>query len=120
AATDGGDGGPRFGSGGGYLVEFLPSFRHHRDRSCGARGCGGDRRRRGVGVRHSDAGKSPCWHVGAIAFALAFAAPAASADDMSKDSMSKDSSMKKDSMKKHSMKKDSMSKDHMSKDNMSK
>jgi hypothetical protein len=45
------------------LLNFFHPFERHRDRSCGARGCGGDRRRCGVGVRHSDAAKFPCWHV---------------------------------------------------------
>jgi pentapeptide MXKDX repeat protein len=36
--------------------------------------------------------------VAAVALAVAFAVPAAFADDMSKDSMSKDSGMKKNSM----------------------
>ena len=42
AAADGGDGGPRIGSGGGYVVEFLRSFRRHGGRPCRARRCGGD------------------------------------------------------------------------------
>ena len=41
--------------------------------------------------------------VAAVALAVAFAVPAAFADDMSKDSMSKDSGMKKDSMSKDQM-----------------
>jgi pentapeptide MXKDX repeat protein len=53
--------------------------------------------------------------VAAMALGVAFAAPAAFADDMSKDSMSKNSNMSKDSMSKDQMSKDNMSKDSMKK-----